>query len=84
MAESSTLQSRQTSPGAPVPLAAGTSPRSVIPAQRVIPLQTPVELGREHGPGPRIEVQQAHGRVVAVHVFCRCGEHIALECDLAD
>jgi hypothetical protein len=58
-----------------------TVPRSaVIPANRVIPLQTPLELGSQDQSAPRIELQRDGDRIVAVHVFCRCGEQITLEC----
>jgi hypothetical protein len=55
---------------------------AVIPASRVIPLQTPLELGSQDCTAPRIEVQREGDRIVAVHVFCRCGEQITLECHL--
>lgn len=54
----------------------------VIPASRVIPLQTPLELGSQDHAAPRIELQREGDRIVAVHVFCRCGEQITLECHL--
>lgn len=57
-------------------------PVGVIPANRVIALQTPVELGATACAGPRVELQRQGQRVVAIHVFCRCGEQITLECDL--
>lgn len=68
----------------PEPAAAGSltapPPTPVVPAHRVIPLQTPLELGSQDYAAPRIEVQREGDRIVAVHVFCRCGEQITLEC----
>lgn len=58
------------------------NPAGVIPANRVIALQTPVELGTASCASPRVELQRQGQRVVAIHVFCRCGEQITLECDL--
>jgi hypothetical protein len=56
---------------------------AVIPANRIIALQTPVELGDPQACQPQVELQRKGDSVLAVHIFCRCGERIVLECDLA-
>lgn len=56
-------------------------PPSVIRSDRVVPLHTPVELGETRDAGHRIELQRDGDRIVAIHVFCRCGEQIVLKCD---
>ena len=56
--------------------------RTIVPANRVVALQTPLELGGQGTARNRIEVQREGNRVTAIHVFCKCGEQIVLHCDL--
>jgi len=54
----------------------------VVSGRQVVALETPVSLGGCcDGDLPRIEVVPAGPGLVTIHVFCRCGERIALECE---
>lgn len=82
LSDVSTLAPWMTAESASVGSAPAIPRTAVIPANRVIPLQTPLDLGSQDQAAPRIELQRDGDRIVAVHVFCRCGEQITLECHL--
>jgi hypothetical protein len=54
---------------------------SVVRSHRVVSLQTPVELGGACQGRHRVECRRDRGRLTAIHVFCRCGEQIVLQCE---
>jgi hypothetical protein len=59
--------------------------RSLISANNVRAMSTPMVVGGdrdEHGE-TTVELVREGGDVVAIHVTCRCGEEIVLECELA-
>lgn len=56
---------------------------AIVQSNRIVALQTPVELGSKPAHHHRIELQRDGDRIVAIHVFCRCGEQIVLDCEIA-
>lgn len=58
-------------------------PRTIIPAHRVISLLTPFDVGDTDQRDTQVEVRREGAGVAAVHVYCRCGERIVLECELS-